>query len=180
MVRVYFEWMLGRVCSSGHKAKKYTHLFEVLHSRMFKCSIALDENRESDGEDLRYRFGYENDLDQARVAYYLDHGTASVLEVLVAMAMRMDDIMYDESPERWFWDMMESMDLIRWDNRHMDSDIYAEEQINENIDIFLNREFDPVTGEGSPFTVKNNRGQNLREVEFWCLAMWHLTEATEG
>lgn len=169
---------MGKVCSPI-KARRYSQLFNILHSRPFKYSLALDENRESDGEDLRYRFGYERDFDQTKVAFYLDRGSCSVLEMLVAMAVRMDDIMYDEDPGVWFWDMMDSLGLSGYTNGVISKEPYAEDEINGIIDNFMERDFDPNNGEGSPFTVKDNRGQDLRNVEFWCLAMWHATEVSE-
>ena len=167
--------MMNKVCDRYQK-KNYTRLFNILHSIPFKYEHPMDENRQSDGEDLRYRFAYECDLKDAEVAYYIDNTGCSVLEMLVAMAIRMDDMMYDEDPGLWFWGMMDSLELSQCDNEAIEEDFFSEDYILETVEKFMDRDFDPNTGIGSPFALEDNHGEDLRKVEFWCLAMWRTHE----
>lgn len=167
--------MCDKVCTRRQK-REYSKLLEYLHSVPFEYSHPLDENRESDGIDLRYRFGYETNEDQAKVAYYLDDKDGcSVLEMMVAMSIRMDDTVdFENKPGRWFWDMIHSMKLISQTNTY-----FKESYVQGRLDKISVREYDPEYGYGGFFTINDNRGQDLREVELWCLAMWHLTEVTK-
>ena len=54
----YFEWL----CNLVRCEPEYSHLMSVLHSIEFIFINPLDENREIDGYDLRYRFAHENDI----------------------------------------------------------------------------------------------------------------------
>ena len=178
MQDLYFDWMVDKV-SNRVKKRRYSRLFHILHSRPFEYVLALDANRESDGIDLRYVFAYENDLDQAAVAKELDDKPCSFLEMLIAMSIRMDGMIFDEDPGLWFWDMMDSMGLSQWTNKEIEKDWFAEDDILLRIQRCMERDFDTNTGEGSPFTLEDNHGQNLCAIEFWCLAMWHTTEVAK-
>ena len=57
--RRYFRWLIRKIDTPEYPVRNYTHLLNHLHSVFFISMIELDENRESDGIDLRYRFGYE-------------------------------------------------------------------------------------------------------------------------
>lgn len=170
MKKLYFEWMLDKVCSKKQK-DQYRSLFEELDNIEFRYTIPLDENLEDHGLDLRYRFGYETGEEQTRVAYYIDEKPCSVLEMLVALCIRMDDITYDEDPSLWFWHIMHCMHLNNQTEYYFDADY-----VHVRVNILLNRTFNEIDGDGGLFYFDNNRGYNLREVEFWCQAMWHITD----
>ena len=175
---LYFDWMMDKVANASKK-RRYSRLFRILHDHPFEYVLSLDANRESDGIDLRYLFAYESEIDQAAVATELDSDPCSFLEMLIAMAIRMDGMIFDDDPGLWFWDMMDSMGLSQWTNKEIEGDWYAEDDIHLKIQRCMERDFDPNTGEGSPFILEDNRGQNLCAIEFWCMAMWHTTEVAK-
>ena len=67
-------------------------LLEHLDNINFTYSIPFDENRFNDGQDLRYRFGYENNI----AGYDIDEmsfrkGPCSILEMMVALAIKCEE-----------------------------------------------------------------------------------------
>jgi hypothetical protein len=133
--------------------------------------VPHDENRAADGIALRYRYcsnyGYE-DLD-----YYLD-GPCSVLEMMVALAIRceetiMDDPDIGDRTGQWFWGMLVNMGLGA-----MDDSKYDRRVVDIAVDTLLDRTYEP-DGKGGLFTVKHC-DQDLRTVEIWYQLIWYLGE----
>ena len=87
----YFNWMYQLVCGKQYtKNLSYRKLLFLLHDPDFAYTIALDGNRFEDGIDLRYRFGYEHKCDGAMIADCLDNRACSVLEMLIALSIRLE------------------------------------------------------------------------------------------
>lgn len=169
----YFDWMCQLVCGEGYpKRLSHRKLLSRLHDTVFFYTIAMDGNREADGIDLRYRFGYEKDYTDAEIAECLDDRPCSVLEMLIALAIRceehiMDDPDIGNRTGQWFWIMIENLGL-----RYMDDDRYREQMADHTISRFLNREYAP-NGDGGLFTV-NNDHHDLRTAEIWYQMCWYL------
>lgn len=161
----YFDWMCQLVCDRQHKKSDYLSLLLYLDRTPFYYSIELDGNRAADGESLRYRFGRERGYDDALVAYWLDIRDASVLEVMVALAVRCEEhIEYDpdigDRTDQWFWGMIESLGL-----QDMRSDNFDIDHVEMVIDRFLRREY-KRTGEGGLFTIRHSN-RDMRKIEIW-------------
>ena len=169
----YFEWMYQLVCNERYPAglshrKLLTHLYTV----EFDYIIGMDGNRAEDGIDLRYRFGYENSYEDPAIAHYLDNRPCSVLEMLIALAVRCEEhIMGD--PEignrigQWFWNMIENLGLGSMTDAEFDK-----KYVDRVVSRFLNREY-KQNGEGGLFTVENCR-YDLRSIEIWYQMCWYL------
>ena len=85
----YFEWICHLVCDEQFtKRLSYTKLLLRLFETDFNYILPRDGNRYEDGIDLRYRFGYENGLEDQLIARDLDDKPCSVLEMMVALALR--------------------------------------------------------------------------------------------
>ena len=80
----YFNWLYEKVCDS----ENYKKLFKVLFETPFKAIMTMDENRISDGIDLRYQFRTENGIDVDTIVHELDIFLCSVLEVMVAQDVK--------------------------------------------------------------------------------------------
>lgn len=172
----YFEWMCASVCTDaeGNYISGYSRLLEYLHSVKYEYLISQDENREADGISLRYHYGWENDIPNAVIASELDIYPCSVLEMMVALARRMEaDVMgdpeYGNRTYIWFFTMLESMGI----------DILTDDKFDEfvawcHLEIFMKRRYLP-NGEGGLFTLKCP-DQDMRGVEVWDQAMWWLNE----
>ena len=173
--RRYFEWMYQLVNNDENfKYMSYYKLLERLHDIEFVYILDMDGNRAEDGIELRYRFGYEHKYDDSMIATYLDYRACSILEMMIALAMRCEEnIMNDpEIGNRtgfWFWNMIVTLGLGT-----MSDDKFDSEKVNEVIFRFLNREYS-IKGEGGLFYV-NRPPKDLRSVEIWYQMFWYLNE----
>ncbi len=155
---LYFEWLLEQVdCPENYR---------ILMDRLYRCtftySLKMDANRAADGLALRDRFADEyGDLRYEDIR----HDECSVLEMLIALACRMeDDIMHDpalgdRSPE-WFWIMISN---LRLDG--MNDENFEEENVENILNVFLNRTYF-MNGSGGLFPLKIPK-VNQRRVEIW-------------
>lgn len=169
----YFEWMYHIVCKGrfAHE-NSYRKLLTYLHSVKYTWSIPDDENRAEDGEEgLRWRFAYENRID---IGHELD-GPCSVLEMMLALAYRCEEIMDDttigDRTVQWFWNMIANLGLNGMTDR-----LFDEREANHIIERFLNREFEP-DGHGSLFVIRHCK-YDLRDVEIWTSMLWYLDNIT--
>ena len=173
----YFNWLYRLVCDDLYTGgRSYYNLLFCLHSRDFIVLMDRDENRAEDGVDLRYRFGYENSIDGVPISAFLDCFPCSILEMMVALASRCEEMMRDPDlgnrTGKWFWDMVINLGLY-----DMDDDAFDEDFVNYILDRFLNREYDR-DGRGGLFTIKNSK-RDLRYVEIWYQMGWHLNDLIE-
>lgn len=166
LINEYFEWMYQLVCDNPYaNDRSYRLLLTTLSDIDFTYTLPMDGNRADDGIDLRYRFGYECNHSDAMIASYLDDMPCSVLEMMIALAIRCEDhIMCDpdigDRTGKWFWDMIDSLGLLDMHDGKFNACI-----VYEIIDIFLNREYER-NGKGGLFTVKHCT-KDMRSIEIW-------------
>lgn len=166
----YFSWLYNYVCKGRANANvSYKKLFMLLHDIDFDFYIRNDINRARDGVDLRYRFAMY--IDDEGAIDILD-GPCSVLEMIVALAIRceetiMDDTRYGDRTAQWFWNMLSNLGIS-----YMTDDRYNEKLATEIIFDFLERRYDP-DGKGGLFYIKDCK-DDLRDVEIWTQLCWYL------
>ena len=176
----YFEWLYSKVCdtssraggepydrfSEGHTFRK---LLEYLHSVEFTWELPMDGNRAEDGISLRHHFTYEMGYDDC-VADYIE-GPCSVLEMMVALADSMENIMDDprlgDRTGQWFWAMVVSLGLNGMYDRN-----FKERVAEDAIDRFLRREY-RSDGRGGLFTIRRCP-HDLRDVDILVQRNWYL------
>lgn len=168
----YLEWLCGLVGVGGEYSILMWHLFECRFET--DCLLPLDVNRALDGENLRWRWSGDCDVPQYIVMEYIDDGPCTILEMMVALAIRMeDDIMYDpEYGNRtalWFGDMIRSLELDQMTDENFDA-----EYVGYCINRLLTRTYDP-DGKGGLFTLENPVG-DCRKAEIWYQMNWYLGE----
>lgn len=168
----YFDWMCQLVSDKQYIGdRSYRKLLSKLHNIPFTYTIDMDGNRAADGIDLRYRFGYERNYEDYIIASFLDDKPCSVLEMIVALALRCETIMedpdYGDRTGEWFWGMIESLGLESMDNTSFNRDY-----VDDVIDIFLSRDYGR-DGRGGLFTIKHPK-RDLRTVEIWYQMNWYL------
>lgn len=167
--REYFEWIYSMLFSGD---MSYTRLLAELHQIPFRYTIPMDGNREADGINLRYRFGYELGYADYVVTECLDVRECSVLEMMTALAVRCEEIMEraDKSnlTGKWFREMLCSLGLIDMDNTRID--ISA---VSVIVSRFLDREYFQ-NGKGGLFTV--SKKCDMRTVEIWYQMQYWLDE----
>ncbi|MCC8049743.1 MAG: hypothetical protein LIP10_03660 [Clostridiales bacterium] len=158
----YFLWMLEQIDDPDEfDTGQYQNLLEYLDYVPFDYILEMDKNRESDGLELRKTAGYFR-------------GTGcSVLEMMVALAIRCDQHLTD-NPEHsraswWFKNMIKSLTLS-----DMTDDDFNRGITMRTIEMFLRREYDP-DGCGGLFYIPGYEG-DLRQVEIWYqMNYWYLS-----
>lgn len=172
----YFKWLSNIVCGKRYsKFVSYNKLLTRLHNTNFRYVDPKDANRFEDGLNLRYRFCLRTDnLDHLDLV--MQGRDCTVLEMMVALAMRieeqiMDDPDLGDRTGQWFWQMIVSLGL-----GSMSDDMFDRDYVEEKIDIFLNREYEP-NGKGGLFTI-NRCTDDLRDVEIWYQMCWYLNSIT--
>jgi len=170
----YFEWLYNYVCKGrSHDKVSYRKLFMYLHNIEFTYLIPNDVNRAKDGIDLRYRFAMLEDNDDC---VYILEGPCSVLEMIVALAIRceetiMDDPRYGDRTAQWFWIMLSNIGI-----GNVFDDIFDLDYVSRKVEIFLNREYAP-NGRGGLFYIRDCT-DDLRDVEIWTQLCWYLNTFT--
>lgn len=170
----YFNWLYRLVVDTRYSKQSYIKLFERLYQTEFTYVIPMDGNRAEDGIELRYRFGRENDYHDAMIASVLDDGPCSVLEMMIALASRMEDQIMD-NPEignrtgQWFWNMVVSLGLGSMTDRKFDG-VWVDYALRR----FVERDYYP-NGEGGLFTV-HNAPRDMRNIEIWYQMNCYLNE----
>lgn len=171
----YLEWMYHIVCDDEYSSNlAHRKLFAYLYDTEFKYTISMDSNRAADGVELRYRFGRDHGYSDDTVKAYLDDRPCSVLEMMIALALRcethiMDDPDCGNRVGQWFWDMIVNLGLGSMTDERFDEDYVA-----ERIDIFLNRKYDR-NGRGGLFTVEDPPN-DMRITDIWYQMCWYLND----
>lgn len=159
----YLEWLTSLI--DDGRANNHTALLRHLFEYDFRYTHHMDANRLADGLDLRYRFGRENGIDDRIIATFIDDKPASVLEVMVALAVRCEDHIMENSDignrtPIWFWGMVDSLGLSDMDDEGYDAD---------NVDFVMERFLDCAydrDGSGGLFTV-HNPTTDMRNLDIW-------------
>jgi hypothetical protein len=143
----------------GGYTSRERHIFNVLYSIDFTWSIDMDENRAYDGLKLREDFGID-----------LGDKPCSMLEMMVALAIREDDIMAyynseDDSPKTWFWEMLGNCGIRA---------STPDDKIIDILNSIIIRDYGSC-GEGGLFYVPEPR-RDLKEVDIWYQMQWHLAQ----
>lgn len=163
IVDEYFEWLCGFICERrDSKIISFDRLLWRLHHIDFRWSHPMDQNREMDGIDLRWRFTLETGYPD--IPDCLD-GPCSILEMMIALALRceetlMDDPAYGNRTAQWFWTMIVNLGL----GSTTDAE-YEERYVDDVIETFLNREYEP-NGKGGLFWIRDC-DCDLRNYEIW-------------
>lgn len=162
----YFEWMYDLTCKSRYPDHiSFRRLLMHLHDTEFRYSIARDGDRASDGCCLRYRFGTACEYSEWMIERYLDVRPCSVLEMMIALAIRceediMDNAEIGDRTSQWFWIMMVNLGL-----GSMMDDRYDDQYVEEVLNRFLDREYEP-NGRGSLFYIRSATN-DVRELPIW-------------
>lgn len=170
----YFKWMYNTVCDGRFADENgYHKLLSYLDRIDYYWILPDDSNRAADGEeDLRWRFLFWNGLEEHVNEL---RGPCSVLEMILAMAYRCEEIMDDavigDRTGQWFWNMINNLGLGGMTDSRFDIN-YVEEVIEK----FLNRDYEP-NGRGSLFVVRNC-DVDLRDVNTWTCMLWYLDSIT--
>lgn len=177
----YFEWLNTIIFGRERvKKNKFSKLMNCLFLTNFywidDVGVSMDENRYKDGVELRGQFIDECGEYDINFLEYCQGVPCSVLEMMVALSLRMEGIM--EEPDNndhtgyWFWHMIENLGLDNMDNYHFDKDF-----VESKLNIFLDRKY-AYDGQGGLFSVDNCK-YDLRDVEIWYQMCWYLDSISD-
>lgn len=177
MKQEYDDWIISLATDWCSNYGNYGRLMEYLHSVPFYSTvqIPLDKNRGADGKDLRLRFAEStNEYNYSQVYIYLMDYDPTMLEVMVALAIRCEEnIMHEanvgDRSYEWFYGMLYSSGLDACCDENFD-----EQTAYEIVDRILERKYSR-NGKGGLFTL-SNPPKDLRKVEIWYQLLWYLDE----
>lgn len=176
----YFNWLRKFVTKSDVHMAEYNEVLLFLHHRPFQAVLNRDLNRLRDGINLRRRFCLEFHID---VQDLNDAFECSVLEMLVALAIRIDDEYIGDpsepEPGKIFWEMLRNLGIIyRRGLKYAASNRFLPaamaQDIDLRLDIWMNRRFDR-NGMGSIFPLRHAE-VDQREAEIWSQMQAYLSE----
>jgi hypothetical protein len=178
----YFSW-LYKLVDDRHRS--YIKLARELHRKRFVWSVRNDENRCEDGLALRDRYIEISRLDEKHVeVIYMMKEPCSVLEVLVSLAERMNDLMYDlrdtrnNKTPKFFHHMLVNLNLNRFVdgyNLGRDFDPVTEAEIDEILEVWLGRSYG-YDGFGGLFPLKKRPPSDQSRTELYYQMMYWLDE----
>lgn len=164
----YGDWLIHRLLKM-HTVADYHRLFETLHKVEFVILIPRDLNRALDGMRLRDQFRHENDIPDN----LFEGKKCSVLEMLTALAIRIDDEYIgnpsEPNPGYIFFTMLRNLGLDRYPDYR-----YDEKEVVQILNRWIDREFDDA-GHGSIFPLETPFAQQTK-VEIWSQMQAYLSE----
>lgn len=147
----------------------YNNLF-ILHQIPFVPNLIDDINRINDVySTIREEYNYPVDIG------------VSVLEVLIGMAMRLEEFYDDPRPSNsssyfegtlcfFFWEMIANLGL-----GDLDDEKYHSGVVIDVINKWINRTYEP-TGKGSPLPIKDILAGDQRNMTIWELMNLYFGE----
>ena len=166
MLEDYYQWLIDLLGDEDLRLN-YQKLLRNLFETEFTWTVDFDRNRAQDGLDLRELFTRDTGL----LLYF--NSPCSVLEMMIALAMRCEDLIYDpeieDSVTETFLDMLDNLKLSA-----LDDNCYSENRANYLIQKFLNRDYDS-NGNGSIFCVAFS-DLDFRVMDLWWQANAFLNE----
>ena len=165
--RSYYNYLVRLVRTP--ESKRYILLLEHLWRKEYYSILPNDQNRAKYGLFLR------REVNEGQ-----DFGPCRVLEMLIALSRRMEFQLYgtdyDKTYKDLFWELVNNLDLIKFDNLEAAKDaMYLE--IDHILTNWIERRYSP-DGYGGVFPLnkwKKNDGKQT-EVEIWYQMMLYLSE----
>lgn len=169
----YFQWLCS-IVNADDPDETFYHLLWVLFNREFYWTLAHDDNRAADGLELRKDYADGEFVDYNELGI---HGSCTVLEMLVALACRINDELLWDPNEDWitsiFWEMLANLGFDGMSDEFWEGDSWVD-AINYRVDILLNRGYS-WDGRGGLFPLKTAK-TDQREVEIWYQANTYILE----
>lgn len=164
----YFEWLAVQVVNIRLRDPRKTNweVLKQLHSTEFFWRIRNDDNRVSDGLELRAEFlngTYEGGLEALGCSF---------LEMLIALSRRLVFQTEGASVAEWFWHLLRNVDLVISDYDYVERRMHNfVDQVLQNIN---NRTYE-TNGRGGLFPLYNPVIDQTK-VELWYQMNSYLLE----
>ena len=172
--RDYFDWLYNIIDDSDYR---YEDLINHIHNYQFNEETATlidrDRNRIEDAKQLREDFITEQlSREDKDLVDIFRNQSCSLLEVLIALADRMEDVMKIGRFPIWFWEMLSNLGLEEFDNEHFNR------RSLKKVDEIINRWYDhgyDYDGVGGLFPLKDPP-KDQRKEEIWYQMSAYLVE----
>ena len=165
----YYKWLLSWI--KCRPDDEYSELNRLLHNTTYDVKmdrntplISRDTSREEDGLELRNDFM----VDERRLGITCLTGECSMLEMLIALSRRIDDLIngsIDTRIDKWYFELIHNMG-IDYKNYEFNAD-----KIKDILYIFMNRKYNKNGTNGGLFPIKNYEGN--MQIEDLYLQMTH-------
>lgn len=172
----YFEWLYNYAGLNDVRGYSYKSLADLLHTKKFVSIVPHDENRIADGVALREEFiesecmCFDDEVDDL-----MNYEDCSVLEMLIALAKRMDFEVYNpDKPVRrvpeFVYLLISNLGLDIYDD-DSETDYY---DIDEILETLIGRTYE-YDGDGGLFPL-NDPEDDQRDIEIWQQMMQYMRE----
>lgn len=156
----YYDFLVRQGGLDIGPCMRYDELWRFLFEYDFRVVVPNDMNRVIDTYEIRRRYRIRSNNYQETI----ETGVASVLEVLVAFAQRIDleyvGIPGEYHPERVIYEMILNLEFDRW-NKTGYGRQFVEQKLNRWLDRVYTRK-----GIGGAFPI-NTDPRDQRELELW-------------
>lgn len=172
IINEYFQWLCD-IINVNTFERSYWLLAKALHKKEFIWTVPNDDNRDKDGKKLRDKFAEEVNHD----VYEAIEGPCTMLEMLIALAERIEDAMSDtkegDRTARWFWEMMKNCGLDQLTDENY-INMSGSLMVDHILNIVLERTYNR-NGKGGLFPLKFEK-KDQRKVEIWYQMYTYLLE----
>lgn len=157
---LFLKWLYSQVADPKihDPSLTYWKLLRHLYTKEFVWLVPNDDNRLEDGKDLRLEFIHSQGIEDAEIGW-IEIG-CSVLELMLGLARRLS-FEADGEPYYWFWQLVENIGLIRFNDRRM----YPRRRVDNILDDVILRQYD-ADGQGGFFPLRDPP-EDQRQVELW-------------
>jgi hypothetical protein len=166
----YFKWLCTPLLEKNKH--DYWSLLKQMDVTTFRWSVANDDNRGADGIKLRDQFIEDQDLGIYEWSILLQR-PCSVLEMIIGVAVRMEDVMYCGDFTRWFWEIIDNLGMSEFTDVAYYTNS-ASVWIKFALDNLLSRNYQR-NGQGGLFPMKGEK-IDQRKVEIWYQMQAYLQE----
>jgi len=155
---LYFNWLCAKVMRIENPTPTLTYwkLLKKLHQTQFVWVVLGDDNRASEGLELRYEFLRCTLLEREDNWW---NEECSVLEILIAF-IRRAEFQTEISESTWFWRLIDNLGLTSYN----DAD-FNDREVDDILYQFIWRTYD-YYGHGGLFPL-NNTEKDQRKLEIW-------------
>lgn len=112
----YFGWLYAQIAPSRSRSpsRTYWNLCRLLYTKEFYWFVPNDDNRLTDGKELRNEFLQAEGID-VRDQQWMNL-ECSMFELIIGLSHRLA-FETDTKPHIWFWELMENLDLHKYNDR---------------------------------------------------------------
>lgn len=166
----YFQWLLYKITPAGHSVDEISHYSSLL-SYLFDCEFhsqhPMDKNRIYDADKMRSDFYSRPGI----VAGMSRNLPISVLEVLIALAERMNQVVEDSDnrTSEFFWTMINNLGLT------LNNDMFYKDYVDMRLGVLYNHDYERDGSGGALFTI-HDPNHDMRDADLWYQAMWYLAD----